>query len=274
MTLRVVCRPSMRAPRGASSCAHLATPQCQALTWRQSPCRPDAVCDALTATGVLQLVSQGSLSMSFTASRLGSLSLGAAPPQHRSTLSAPAARRRPAHGTRLLVRALANTFGTAFRVTTFGESHGGGVGCVVDGVPPRMHLSTPELQARGRQARAWVAAACRNGFHTVWWCRTLRAWPPGGVSGLTSLLSSVRAGPPAPGAEPHHNATQRGGHVRDPLRRVGKASSGAHGTRVCSLSPSPLRRPDAGRPNAGDAHCGAGAEQGPAEWGLQRDVGA
>ena len=27
------------------------------------------------------------------------------------------------------------TFGRMFRVTTFGESHGGGVGCVVDGVP-------------------------------------------------------------------------------------------------------------------------------------------
>ncbi|MEI7579429.1 MAG: chorismate synthase [bacterium] len=35
----------------------------------------------------------------------------------------------------------ANTFGELFRVTTFGESHGGGVGCVIDGCPPLLNLS-------------------------------------------------------------------------------------------------------------------------------------
>jgi chorismate synthase len=39
-----------------------------------------------------------------------------------------------------------STFGRIFRVTTFGESHGGGVGCVVDGVPPRLNLTREELQ--------------------------------------------------------------------------------------------------------------------------------
>lgn len=39
-----------------------------------------------------------------------------------------------------------NSFGRIFRVTTFGESHGGGVGCVVDGVPPRLALTREELQ--------------------------------------------------------------------------------------------------------------------------------
>ncbi|MFZ0428607.1 MAG: chorismate synthase, partial [Acidobacteriota bacterium] len=29
-----------------------------------------------------------------------------------------------------------NTFGRAFRVTTWGESHGAGVGVVIDGCPP------------------------------------------------------------------------------------------------------------------------------------------
>eukprot|EP00889_Picochlorum_renovo_P003517 jgi/Picre1/30547/NNA_005910.t1 len=33
-----------------------------------------------------------------------------------------------------------------FRVTTFGESHGGGVGCVVDGVPARLNISQEEIQ--------------------------------------------------------------------------------------------------------------------------------
>lgn len=44
------------------------------------------------------------------------------------------------------VRAAGSTYGNAFRVTTFGESHGKGVGCVVDGVPPRLALSTEEIQ--------------------------------------------------------------------------------------------------------------------------------
>ena len=39
-----------------------------------------------------------------------------------------------------------NTFGHLFRVTTFGESHGAAVGCVVDGCPPRIALAPEELQ--------------------------------------------------------------------------------------------------------------------------------
>jgi chorismate synthase len=39
-----------------------------------------------------------------------------------------------------------NAFGTAFRFTTFGESHGAAIGCVVDGVPPRIPLSEADLQ--------------------------------------------------------------------------------------------------------------------------------
>ena len=37
-------------------------------------------------------------------------------------------------------------FGQAFRITTFGESHGGGVGVVVDGCPPRLAISLEEIQ--------------------------------------------------------------------------------------------------------------------------------
>ena len=39
-----------------------------------------------------------------------------------------------------------NTFGRLFRVTTFGESHGGGVGCVIDGCPPLMELTPEDIQ--------------------------------------------------------------------------------------------------------------------------------
>jgi len=39
-----------------------------------------------------------------------------------------------------------NTFGHLFRVTTFGESHGIAIGCVVDGCPPRIPLEAAEIQ--------------------------------------------------------------------------------------------------------------------------------
>jgi chorismate synthase len=41
---------------------------------------------------------------------------------------------------------MANTFGQLFCVTTFGESHGGGVGAVIDGCPPNIELSEAEIQ--------------------------------------------------------------------------------------------------------------------------------
>lgn len=41
---------------------------------------------------------------------------------------------------------MANSFGHTFRITTFGESHGGGVGVVIDGCPPRLPISVEEIQ--------------------------------------------------------------------------------------------------------------------------------
>lgn len=41
---------------------------------------------------------------------------------------------------------MANTFGHLFRITTWGESHGGGVGVVVDGCPPGLTLSEADIQ--------------------------------------------------------------------------------------------------------------------------------
>ncbi|MBU3735438.1 MAG: chorismate synthase [Methylobacterium sp.] len=40
-----------------------------------------------------------------------------------------------------------NTLGTVFSVTTFGESHGAGIGCVVDGCPPGLELCVADIQA-------------------------------------------------------------------------------------------------------------------------------
>jgi chorismate synthase len=39
-----------------------------------------------------------------------------------------------------------NSFGTMFRVTTFGESHGPAVGVVIDGCPPRLPITVEEIQ--------------------------------------------------------------------------------------------------------------------------------
>jgi chorismate synthase len=41
---------------------------------------------------------------------------------------------------------MGNVFGQLFRITTFGESHGGGVGVVIDGCPPLIEISIEEIQ--------------------------------------------------------------------------------------------------------------------------------
>ena len=46
----------------------------------------------------------------------------------------------------LKVTAAGSTYGNNFRVTTFGESHGKAVGCVIDGVPPRLPITQEEIQ--------------------------------------------------------------------------------------------------------------------------------
>ena len=40
-----------------------------------------------------------------------------------------------------------NSFGALFRVTTWGESHGPAIGCVIDGTPPRIPLGEADLQS-------------------------------------------------------------------------------------------------------------------------------
>src|SRR3982750_3505440 len=41
---------------------------------------------------------------------------------------------------------MSNSFGHLFRITTWGESHGGGVGVVVDGCPPKIALTEADIQ--------------------------------------------------------------------------------------------------------------------------------
>ena len=40
-----------------------------------------------------------------------------------------------------------NTFGKLFQVTTYGESHGKALGCVIDGCPPQIEISVDEIQS-------------------------------------------------------------------------------------------------------------------------------
>jgi len=62
---------------------------------------------------------------------------------HRALTPTPAAATKAA-GRRILMSH--NTFGHLFRVTTFGESHGAAIGCVVDGCPPKIALEAADIQ--------------------------------------------------------------------------------------------------------------------------------
>lgn len=53
---------------------------------------------------------------------------------------------------------MSSIFGTLFRVSTFGESHGKGVGAVVDGCPPGMKLSEADIQAQLARRRPGQSA--------------------------------------------------------------------------------------------------------------------
>ncbi|XP_073304841.1 chorismate synthase 2, chloroplastic [Primulina huaijiensis] len=83
----------------------------------------------------------GAPSASEASAHLGSLHSSSILPSQN--LQLPARRSLPK---RLEIQASGSTFGTYFRVTTFGESHGGGVGCVIDGCPPRIPLTVADLQ--------------------------------------------------------------------------------------------------------------------------------
>ncbi len=53
---------------------------------------------------------------------------------------------------------MSNSFGTAFRITTWGESHGPSVGVVIDGCPPRVPIAADEIQAELERRRPGQSA--------------------------------------------------------------------------------------------------------------------
>jgi len=48
---------------------------------------------------------------------------------------------------------MGSSFGQQFRITTFGESHGGGVGVVIDGCPPHLDLAVADIQSELNRRR-------------------------------------------------------------------------------------------------------------------------
>jgi len=56
----------------------------------------------------------------------------------------------------------ANTFGTIFKVTTFGESHGSAMGCVIDGCPAGLEISLEEIETELARRRPGAAHGSRD----------------------------------------------------------------------------------------------------------------
>ena len=67
---------------------------------------------------------------------------------------------------------MSSSFGTLFRVTTFGESHGTGVGAVIDGCPPKMKLSEADIQTqldRRRPAQSKLTTSRKEADRVAIW---------------------------------------------------------------------------------------------------------
>jgi chorismate synthase len=77
-----------------------------------------------------------------------------------------------------------NSFGSAFRVTTFGESHGPAVGVIVDGCPPRLPVAAEEIQRELDRRRPGQSAI------------TTQRREPDAVEILSGLADGITLGTP------------------------------------------------------------------------------
>jgi chorismate synthase len=67
---------------------------------------------------------------------------------------------------------MSSSFGTLFRVTTFGESHGTGVGAVIDGCPPKIKLCEADIQTqldRRRPAQSRLTTSRKEADRIAVW---------------------------------------------------------------------------------------------------------
>ena len=68
-----------------------------------------------------------------------------------------------------------NTFGHLFRITTWGESHGPALGCVVDGCPAGIALTEADIQPWLDQRRPGQSAPCHPAARNPIRCAYCRA---------------------------------------------------------------------------------------------------
>jgi chorismate synthase len=106
---------------------------------------------------------------------------------------------------------MGNTFGTLFRATTFGESHGGGIGVVIDGCPARLKLDVEAIQADLDRRRPGQSALVtqRDEADSV---EMLSGVFEGRTLG-TPIAMLVRNGDARPGAYDHLEHVYRPGHA-------------------------------------------------------------
>jgi chorismate synthase len=104
-----------------------------------------------------------------------------------------------------------NSFGSLFRFTTFGESHGPAIGCVVDGCPPRIPLTEADIQRdldRRRPGQSEVTTA-RSETDQV---EVLSGLFEGRTTG-TPIALLIRNHDANPGAYDHLREVFRPGHA-------------------------------------------------------------
>src|SRR5215212_6128499 len=133
-----------------------------------------------------------------------------------------------------------NTFGHLFRVTTWGESHGPALGCVVDGCPPGLQLSEADIQPwlDRRRPGADPLASPRSEPDRV---RILSGLYQGRTTGtpISLIIENVDArpqdySPDAPPRAGHADAAYQAKYgLRDP-RGGGRASARETAARVAA----------------------------------------
>ncbi|THG13558.1 hypothetical protein TEA_027367 [Camellia sinensis var. sinensis] len=90
--------------------------------------------------------------------------------------------------------AVGNAFGTYFRVTTYGESHGCGVGCVIDGCPPQIPLSEADIQLDLNRSEMSIKCRPSHADATYDFKYGVRSVQGGGRSSARETIGRVAAG--------------------------------------------------------------------------------
>lgn len=88
-----------------------------------------------------------------------------------------------------------NTFGTLFKVTTFGESHGDALGCVIDGCPAGIKLDVERIQKELDRRRPGQKAPCADKAATANAAVTSRS-EPDTAEIVSGLFEGVTTGTP------------------------------------------------------------------------------